>query len=92
MNDVFGLIAAGRRRAADLLDQLSEEQLAVQSLCPAWTVHDMAGHLVAPFCVSMPRFALGSIFAGGFDAQVRPLPARAGRLAGHIAAGRSVIA
>jgi uncharacterized protein (TIGR03083 family) len=66
-DDVFTLIAAERRRAADLFDQLNEEQLAVQSLCTAWTVQDMAGHLVAPFCVSMPRFALGSMFAGGFD-------------------------
>ena len=66
-DEVFSLIAAGRRRAADMFDQLNDEQLAVQSLCTAWTVHDMAGHLVAPFCVSMPRFALGSIFAGGFD-------------------------
>lgn len=66
-DQVFSLIAAGRQRAADLFDQLNDEQLAVQSLCTAWTVHDMAGHLVARFCVSMPRFALGSIFAGGFD-------------------------
>ena len=66
-DEVFGLIAAGRRRAADLFDQLNEEQLAVRSLCTGWTVHDMAGHLVTPFCVSMQRFAVGSIFAGGFD-------------------------
>jgi uncharacterized protein (TIGR03083 family) len=66
-DEVFSLIAAGRRGAADLFDQLSEEQLAAQSLCSAWTVRDMAGHLVAPFCVSVPRFVLGSVFAGGFD-------------------------
>lgn len=66
-DEMFSLIAGGRRRAADLFDQLNEEQLAVQSLCTAWTVHDMAGHLVTPFCVSVPRFAVGSILAGGFD-------------------------
>lgn len=66
-DEMFSLIAAGRRRAADLFDQLNEEQLAVQSLCTAWTVHDMAGHLVSPFCVSVPRFALGSMLSGGFD-------------------------
>ncbi len=66
-DETFKLIAAGRRRAADLLDQLDEGQLAVQSLCTAWTVRDMAGHLVAPFCVSVPRFAVGSVLAGGFD-------------------------
>jgi uncharacterized protein (TIGR03083 family) len=66
-DEVFSLIAAERRRAADLFDQLNEEQLAVQSLCAAWTVHDVAGHLVAPFCVSIPKFAVGSLFAGGFD-------------------------
>ena len=66
-DEMFSLIAAGRRRAADLFDQLNSQQLAVQSLCTAWTVHDMAGHLVTPFCVGVPRFALGSMFAGGFD-------------------------
>lgn len=66
-DELFSLIAGERRRAADLFDQLDEEQLGVQSLCTAWTVHDVAGHLVAPFCVSIPRFALGLVFAGGFD-------------------------
>ncbi len=41
------MIVAERRHTADLLASLSEEQLARQSLCAAWTVHEVGAHLVA---------------------------------------------
>ena len=66
-DEVLSLIAVGRRAAADMFEQLDAGQLAVQSLCGAWTVQDMAGHLVSPFCVSVPRFTVGLVLAGGFD-------------------------
>jgi uncharacterized protein (TIGR03083 family) len=62
---IFALTAAERRRAASMFEGLSEDQWAAQSLCSQWTVRDLAGHLVGPFCVSMPRFVLGSLLAGG---------------------------
>jgi uncharacterized protein (TIGR03083 family) len=43
----FALIATERRALADLVDGLSEGQLATPSLCAAWTVKDVAAHLMA---------------------------------------------
>jgi Mycothiol maleylpyruvate isomerase N-terminal domain len=63
--DVFALTAVERRRAADMFAGLSDEQFAVRSLCAEWTVRDVAGHLIGPFCVSVPRFMLGSLVSGG---------------------------
>lgn len=54
--DVFALTAAERRRAADMFAGLSDDQWAARSLCAEWTVRDVAGHLIGPFCVSVPRF------------------------------------
>jgi uncharacterized protein (TIGR03083 family) len=62
---VFALTAVERRRAADMFAGLSDEQWAAASLCAEWTVRDVAGHLIGPFCVSVPRFMLGSLVSGG---------------------------
>jgi hypothetical protein len=59
--EVFALTAVERRRAADLFAGLSGAQWATPSLCAEWTVRDVAGHLIGPFCVSVPRFMLGSL-------------------------------
>jgi uncharacterized protein (TIGR03083 family) len=42
---VYQMIVAERRHMADLFDGLTEEQLSQQSLCDAWTMHDIAAHL-----------------------------------------------
>lgn len=63
--DVFSLTAMERRRAADMFAGLSDDQWAVPSLCAEWAVRDVAGHLIGPFCVSIPRFVLGSLVSGG---------------------------
>lgn len=63
--DVFALTAVERRRAADMFAGLIDDQWAVPSLCAEWTVRDVAGHLIGPFCVSIPRFVLGSLMSGG---------------------------
>ncbi|MEV4763876.1 maleylpyruvate isomerase family mycothiol-dependent enzyme [Micromonospora chokoriensis] len=47
--DLMVMISDERRRAADLIDALTPEQLGVPSLCGAWTVRQVAAHLVAPF-------------------------------------------
>lgn len=43
---VHEMIVAERQHMADLLARLSQEQLARQSLCDAWTVHEVGAHLV----------------------------------------------
>ncbi|HEY1624666.1 MAG TPA: maleylpyruvate isomerase family mycothiol-dependent enzyme [Streptosporangiaceae bacterium] len=44
---VYEMIVAERRHMADLFASLTEEQLAQQSLCDAWTMHEVAAHLAA---------------------------------------------
>jgi uncharacterized protein (TIGR03083 family) len=39
------MVAAERRHMADLFAGLTREQLARQSLCDAWTIHEVAAHL-----------------------------------------------
>lgn len=41
-------ITANRLRLADFFESLDQEQLAVPSLCDAWTVREVLGHLVMP--------------------------------------------
>jgi uncharacterized protein (TIGR03083 family) len=65
-DDVFALTAAERRRASGMFESLSDEQWAAQSLCTEWTVREVAAHLIGPFCISVPRFMLGSLLSGGF--------------------------
>ncbi|MBC9734104.1 maleylpyruvate isomerase family mycothiol-dependent enzyme [Nocardioides marmotae] len=50
MADPGGLwdtIAVERTAFADLLADLTPQQWAMRSLCPAWTVHDVVAHLVS---------------------------------------------
>jgi uncharacterized protein (TIGR03083 family) len=54
--DVRAAIAAERRRTADLIDSLNQAQLETPSLCGAWTVKEVAGHLVS--AVDSPRSML----------------------------------
>ncbi|WP_221652284.1 maleylpyruvate isomerase family mycothiol-dependent enzyme [Actinotalea ferrariae] len=66
--DTFDEIADERRALADQLASLTPEQQATRSLCDAWTVHDVAAHLVMPLEVSVPRVVLAVLLAGGrFD-------------------------
>ncbi|MEE2034839.1 maleylpyruvate isomerase family mycothiol-dependent enzyme [Rhodococcus chondri] len=47
MNDdeIWAAIDDERRRTADLLGQLSDDEWAQPSLCAGWTVRDVAAHL-----------------------------------------------
>jgi uncharacterized protein (TIGR03083 family) len=47
MNDdeIWAVIDLQRARTADLLEQLSDEEWRQPSLCPGWTVRDVAAHL-----------------------------------------------
>lgn len=48
-------IAANRRRLADFFDSLDDHQLGTPSLCEAWTVREVLGHLAMPL---IPRSGL----------------------------------
>lgn len=46
MSDVWELVGAERLALIDDLAKLSDEQWDVPSLCPGWSIHDVAAHLV----------------------------------------------
>ncbi|MGK5740623.1 maleylpyruvate isomerase family mycothiol-dependent enzyme [Micromonospora sp. URMC 103] len=86
--DLMPMIADERRRAADLIDSLDQDQLDTPSLCGAWTVKQVAGHLVAPLAAPR-RWLLPLLLRNGFhphraNAQLAERVAR--RPAGDIAA------
>jgi uncharacterized protein (TIGR03083 family) len=63
--DHWDAIASERLTLADQLDTLSPEQWDTQSLCDAWTVRDIAAHLVVPHKISIPAFLVTFVAAGG---------------------------
>lgn len=66
--DTFALVEAERRRLADALGTLTAAEWAQPSLCGAWTNHQVAAHLNAPFAVSTPAFIVAMVKArGSFD-------------------------
>ncbi|WP_217809740.1 maleylpyruvate isomerase family mycothiol-dependent enzyme [Micromonospora sp. NBS 11-29] len=77
--ELLPMIAAERRRTADLIDSLTPAQLDTPSLCGAWTVREVAGHLVSPLLGS-PWRLLPLLVGAGF----RPHLANA-RLARQVA-------
>ena len=79
--DPFALIATERRALADLVDGLDEQQLATPSLCGAWTVKDVAAHLMAAEEGAVTEFLVAWVRSGfSFDrANQRMTAARAGR-------------
>ena len=64
-DDVFGRTAANRRRAADLLAGLTPEQWRTPSLCAGWTIRELAGHLLMPMELSIPRVLVAMVRARG---------------------------
>ncbi|MFG3301777.1 maleylpyruvate isomerase family mycothiol-dependent enzyme [Micromonospora chersina] len=64
--ELTGMIAAERRRTADLVDSLSVEQLETPSLCGSWTVREVAAHLVSPFAAPR-RSLLPLMLRSGFN-------------------------
>src|SRR5207248_8479674 len=89
MTDLFDEIAEERRALADVVAELTPEQLATPSLCGAWTVHQVGGHTIMPLVTSLPKL-LGTMVAkrGSFDRANDALSRRvaAGRSNGEIAA------
>lgn len=56
--DVLARTAANRRLVADFFDDLDQEQLEMASLCQAWTVREVLGHLVMPMTGGLGAFLL----------------------------------
>lgn len=56
--DVPSRIAAHRLRLADFFDSLDEHQLGSRSLCEAWSIREVLGHLVMPLTGSLRGFVV----------------------------------
>jgi uncharacterized protein (TIGR03083 family) len=71
------LIDRQRAVVADLLADLTEAEWRQPSLCPGWTVRDVAGHLALQHRITLPRVvaalvrARGSVAVMGRDTAVR---------------------
>lgn len=65
--DLFDAVAAQRHRLIGVLDDLSDEQWNVQSLCEKWRVRDVVGHLVCVLDIPVRRVLWRSIRARSFD-------------------------
>ena len=63
--DVFSRTASNRRLLADFFDGLTDDQLDTRSLCDAWTVREVLGHLVMPFAGGMGSFLKQVVRARG---------------------------
>ncbi len=55
--DVLARTAVNRRVLADFFDSLDEAQLTSRSLCEAWTVREVLGHVVMPVAVGLGELA-----------------------------------
>ncbi len=74
---IWQLVATERRRLADDLDALTDAQWRTPSQCDAWSVEELASHVVTPFETSSPRFMLAMLRArGDFDRAIIALTAR----------------
>lgn len=64
MTDDWANAAKARTDFADMIDGLSAEQLAADTLCAGWSVQDIAGHLVSFIDMSLPTMMLSMAKAG----------------------------
>ncbi len=82
---VDGAVAAERRRLADHVSDLTDEQWATPSLCAAWTVRDVVAHLTTTTRMTVPRLLRAAVRArGDFDRMEIDLAAE--RAAAHTTA------
>lgn len=66
--DLFAEIADERRALAEVIEQLSDDQLATGSLCGSWSVKEVGGHLILAMVTSLPKLITTMIVKGGsFD-------------------------
>src|SRR6478609_10149853 len=63
--DVVARTAVNRRLIADFFDGLDDDQLDARSLCAAWSVREVLGHLVMPLTVGLGSFVVHVVRARG---------------------------
>lgn len=64
--DIWPTVHAERRALADDLADLTSEQWAASTACPAWNVHELLAHLLSAATMTPPKF-IGRFAAAGFN-------------------------
>jgi uncharacterized protein (TIGR03083 family) len=64
-DDIYTWIRAERLGLADFLDELDDHEWRTDSLCPGWTVHDVAAHLTLATRTTLPIAIRAAIRARG---------------------------
>ncbi len=83
---VFEAVADERRSIARLIDGLTPDQLATESLCAGWDVKTVAAHLISDFADGFWGFIASGIRHGNIDRGIDALARRRARAsAGEIA-------
>lgn len=78
--DIWDMITDERLELATWLEGLTADQWNKQSLCEAWTVRDVAAHLLMPLITPSPKFLLAVARSGGnFDKASQRLTASVGQ-------------
>lgn len=57
-------LTAERRDLADFLEGLTSDEWSSPSLCAAWTIRDVAAHLISNLDLTVPQMAMGTLRAG----------------------------
>src|SRR5688572_33143091 len=76
---VFEAVADERRSIARLIDGLTPDQLATESLCAGWDVKTVAAHLISDFADGFWGFIASGIRHGGIDRGIDALARRRAR-------------
>ncbi|WP_020667499.1 maleylpyruvate isomerase family mycothiol-dependent enzyme [Amycolatopsis nigrescens] len=63
-DEILSWVKAERLGLADLLDELEDHEWATASLCPKWTMHDLAAHLTLS-----TRTTIGVVLKGAIKAR-----------------------
>ncbi|MFD0855122.1 maleylpyruvate isomerase N-terminal domain-containing protein, partial [Actinomadura adrarensis] len=64
-NEILTWLKAERLSVADFLSELTESEWQVDSLCPGWTVRDVAAHLTMSTRLTMRITIIGILKARG---------------------------
>ena len=72
----FAAVADERRQLADLLDGLSEQELALPSLCAGWDIKTVAAHIVSTIVDGTTTFLWHALRRGGMDRGIDELARR----------------
>lgn len=62
---IFEASAVERRTVAELVDGLTETQLATPSLCAGWDIRTVAAHLATAVAPSKRPFVIAALRSGG---------------------------